>query len=211
MKLTTEIMEEMFDEFNAKYFDNTLEKPKFKLTRRSRVFGSCRRSRNRYSTVYTYEISMTAYYDRTIYDYQNTMLHEMIHLYLFQTNADNTGHGKEFKYEATRINADGWNIQVRCENQYTVADEYKKPCSLVMFYSKYTKKHYVMRYNENNREYMKMSVAMDENITDDFWFSSDDAKYNSLPCCRKRFRGVAISKELYDDILHKHKRDKEAV
>ena len=111
---------ELYAEFNAKYFDGNLRV--LRVIEHEDKNGEVRRKyptlkwEGRYKTKWgTYtpngrgtgviKISRLAAKDPT--QVRNTLLHEMIHAYLDQTNRDDgiNGHGPNFIAEATRINA----------------------------------------------------------------------------------------------------------
>lgn len=104
--LTTFTMYHWFNEFNEKYFDNKLFMPNFKIKKSKSYFGKCFGRQNL--------IIMSNYLDRTEKDFQNTFIHEMIHLWQWQILHE-MNHGKSFKKKAAEINMDGWNIK-RCSD-----------------------------------------------------------------------------------------------
>ena len=102
--LTTSVMYHWFNEFNDKYFDNELFMPTFQIKQTKTYLGKAFGSRN--------HIIISNYLDRTEKEFQNTFIHEMIHLWQWKKYRD-VNHGYTFKKKAAEINADGWHIK-RC-------------------------------------------------------------------------------------------------
>lgn len=119
MAPTAEYLRAQFAAFNARYFGGVLPEPQFRVNSARTVLGrfSCRRVRRgllglRASEEYT--IAVSRFYDLGERDVQTVLLHEMIHFYLcYRRMADSSPHGKLFRREMERINADGWSISVR--------------------------------------------------------------------------------------------------
>ncbi len=119
MTPTAEYLRAQFAVFNARYFGGLLPEPLFRVNCARTVLGrfSCRRVRRgllglRSSEEYT--IAISRFYDLSERDVQTVLLHEMIHFHLcYRHMADSSPHGKLFRREMERINADGWGISVR--------------------------------------------------------------------------------------------------
>ena len=101
----TKIMEKWFDEFNNRFFDNDLEKIELKAGWYGNEFGSfispCDCSCYRPEECL---IRLNRYYYAPELNWESTMIHEMIHYYVYKHygNVSRT-HGKEFQKEAKRI------------------------------------------------------------------------------------------------------------
>lgn len=200
MKLTLDYIKTNFDKFNEKYFDGCLVTPKFKIVHAKSYLG-----RFAWKIVNggkpDYTISISGMFDRSDKDFCNTIIHEMIHLYIHQYNViDNGSHGRVFKRIAKRINADGWNIS-RCGNVTGCGLSSKKTVTynLVTFLS-HDGKYFLMRYNRSKQSYF-MRVIMKYHYRDVVWFNStDDVKYASFTECKSAFKGRYITKEEHDEI-----------
>ena len=114
MTLTISYISEKFEKYNNLYFNGSLKTPKFKISNSKRALGTlCISRRLNFYGGYTKEhtISISKYYDRTEKQYDNTLIHEMIHLYISQNDIiDNGSHGRHFKAECARINKYGWDL-----------------------------------------------------------------------------------------------------
>ena len=97
-----------FDECNEKYFEGQLPIPMFDLLHSYRTCGyfNCDYEQGWFSrTLYNFRISMTDYYDFTPRQFEDILVHEMIHYYLAYFGIDKSlSHGREFKKMAKRLN-----------------------------------------------------------------------------------------------------------
>ena len=105
MEVTTDFIKSSFDKFNKEYFNGALVTPTFEVSHCRRALGDFRR-RYKY-----YRIRVSDYYIRSQRDIEQTILHEMIHLYQNQFNCRDKSHGIDFKEKAFDINCKGgWHI-----------------------------------------------------------------------------------------------------
>ena len=114
MTITTATISTWFKKFNKEYWNGSLPTPAFKVSKSSyRVLGrhTCKTG---FIKSFDHTIIIYNYYDRTEHCFQETLLHEMCHLYV-AVKYNKGGHGIEWKREAARINQYGWNIS-RCAN-----------------------------------------------------------------------------------------------
>jgi len=115
-----------FDECNEKYFEGQLPIPMFDLLHSFRTCGyfHCDYEQGWFSrTLYNFRISMTDYYDFTPKQFEDILVHEMIHYYLAYFGIDKScSHGREFKKMAKRLNQTyGLNI-----TKYLDISQYKR-------------------------------------------------------------------------------------
>lgn len=127
MKPTIQWMKQTFDVYNRKYFKGELREPEFSLdcpqgnwgfympdgtfnriTRNVKLFGP--------GTIF-----LSTVYSRTEKDLINTLLHEMIHMYIITVSLKYplNQHGTEFQEWANYLNQFGWNISEYNEKQTT--------------------------------------------------------------------------------------------
>lgn len=104
-----------FNKCNEKYFECKLPIPMFDLLHSFRTCGYCQCDYEQgwfSRTLYNFRISMTDYYDFTPKQFEDILVHEMIHYYLAYFGIDKScSHGREFKKMAKRLNqAYGLNI-----------------------------------------------------------------------------------------------------
>lgn len=206
MNITLDYIKRNFDKFNVKYFNGELITPKFKITRAKSYLGQLSwKYINGERT--NYLISISAMFDRSDKDFCNTILHEMIHLYIRQNNIKDTRshHGKVFYQIADRINQYGWNIS-RCESTkgYKLTSNKKVTYNMVTFIDG-NGKYFLMRYNKK-KESFYIGRFMKYNYKGIVWFTStDNKKYELFPECRTRCWALVITKDEYDELVRENK------
>ncbi|CRG95094.1 conserved Plasmodium protein, unknown function [Plasmodium gallinaceum] len=106
-------LKELFSEYNVKYFFNKLETVEVKWSNKMKLCaGICIFKKSGYCCI---RLSLPLLKLRKIKEYRETLLHEMIHAFLFLTrkNSIHDGHGPEFKKHMYRINkATGLSITI---------------------------------------------------------------------------------------------------
>lgn len=117
MALTIDILHTWFRQFNADYFGDELPVPRIALSKARTRLGtmSCRRVRKLLRWTYTdFTIRISTYYECSEREYQETLLHEMIHYYIAYKNiSDTSSHGKVFRQIMQQLNNEhGWNITI---------------------------------------------------------------------------------------------------
>ncbi len=116
-QLTQGWMREQFEKFNHDYFGGGLPEPRLSLSKARTRLGSfsCKRRRRLLRTeLYDFTIRLSTYYTQTERDYQNTLLHEMIHFSIAYTRLkDTSSHGVIFRGMMDNLNRKyGWEIRV---------------------------------------------------------------------------------------------------
>ena len=98
MTLTTDILHTWFRQFNADYFGDELPVPRIALSKARTRLGSLTYSRVLRLSGWKYTdfvIRISIYYECTEREFQETLLHEMIHYYIAYHNiTDTSSHGK---------------------------------------------------------------------------------------------------------------------
>ncbi len=117
MTLTVDILNTWFRQFNADYFGGELPVPTLELSKARTRLGmmSCKWKMRMLKRVYTdFKIRVSIYYDCTEREYQETLLHEMIHYYIaYKGIRDTSSHGPAFCEIMHRLNSEyGWNISI---------------------------------------------------------------------------------------------------
>ena len=107
MKITEEILEEVFDKCNVKYFEDELPTPNFALLKSYRTLGlfthDYRSPKNK--VLKGQKISISEYIDWEEEDLEEVMTHEMVHYYVEYKNMHpKKPHGEEFMSVAERLN-----------------------------------------------------------------------------------------------------------
>ena len=105
---TIRLMKLSFHRFNQQYFQGCLPTPEFKISKSSKLYGYCRRvciTQADGTIEYRYVIASSKYFDCPLEDIENTMLHEMCHLWVFvyYPNTTEPSHGPIWQSIANRI------------------------------------------------------------------------------------------------------------
>jgi hypothetical protein len=111
-------MYETFQAFNQEYFKGTLGNPKFQLLHNKKYFGyynpdgTCNRSNRVFNQRGPGIIYLNGYLERDKKSLEGTLLHEMIHMYIYTVlkKCPENQHGEDFTRIANILNAKGWNI-----------------------------------------------------------------------------------------------------
>lgn len=129
MILTTDILRTWFRQFNTDYFDGELPMPRIVLSKARTRLGTmaCKCTRRLLKRVYSdFVIRISTYYECTEREFQETLLHEMIHYYIiYKRIPDTSSHGKVFREIMHRLNSKyGWHITITSSMRgRKVADE----------------------------------------------------------------------------------------
>lgn len=200
MTITQDFLETKFAYYNAELFGGIIPTPRFKITRTKNAFGTCT---THVGWGYTITISISTYYDRSEMDFCNTLVHEMIHAYLYATRKRDKSHGYYFLTEMERINSlkkYGLNITVKASSSlYEPTKQYKHN---FFCYKRSDGTCWIFRHSRPSRTlysgYLKILIG--EGKVKEFFHFKDNNKreYNSLPTCRENIRACKISEQAYN-------------
>ena len=206
MKLTIEFIERNFNEFNEKFFSGKLKKPVFEINRTKSFFGLCcwknkTTKKGKLVCRFDYRIKISEYFDRSETDYINTILHEMIHLYIrqFDLAPESEHHGRVFKSIAENINKHGYDVRYMQSGEGVGLTDKNVVFFLTAFRDR-SGRYFLIRYNPKRFDYFKYNFEL-SGFTKVIWFTStNDKKYGHLPMCRKRAGGMLISEDDYNEL-----------
>lgn len=216
MTLTISYISEKFEKYNNLYFNGSLKTPKFKISNSKRALGTLSISRRlNFYGGYTKEhtISISKYYDRTEKQYDNTLIHEMIHLYISQNDIiDNGSHGRRFKAECARINKYGWDLSRTTDiSGWKLSEEAQKRLDNKLSNATYEIIVYQMYDTDNTQFIFRVAKGKALNYYNHLkykckavkvkYFKSNDNIFESLPTCRCRIRGRRIDA---NDMVYKN-------
>lgn len=206
MDITLDYIKRNFDTFNTKYFCGKLITPTFRITNVKSYLGQLSwKTVNGKRT--NYVISISVMYDRSDKDFCNTILHEMIHLFIRQNNIKDTRphHGRVFYQIADRINQDGWKISIYDSTEGCELRSNETVTYNMVTYINRDGKYFLMRYNKKKESYY-ISLFMKYKYKGVVWFTStDNKKYSHFPECRTGCRGWFITKGEYNELESKYK------
>ena len=208
MEVTTDFIKSSFDKFNKEYFNGALVTPTFEVSHCQRALGDFRR-RNKY-----YRIRVSDYYIRSPREIEQTILHEMIHLYQSQFNCRDKSHGIDFKEKAFDIHRKGgWHIsRLTSTKGCQVNPKYAKSVN-----RNTSKESYMMVYETVYGEYFLFRMALRcvnhwvntagyrKTVTRYATFTSTDGEFDDYPACRTSCRGSYITEERFNELVDKYK------
>ena len=125
---TIEWMQQKFALYNKKYFNGQIAMPKFSTNCPHGMWGYfkldaiCNPITRKITQFYDYgTLFLTDKYERNAKDVVNTLLHEMIHAYIYTVlkKYPFNQHGRDFKEIANKLNSVGWNISEANEMKTT--------------------------------------------------------------------------------------------
>lgn len=199
MIITLDYIENAFEKYNKKYFNGTLVKPSFVIMHKKRVFGTFNRTL-KYDELFgeyrwKFTISISDYYERSEFEFNNTIIHEMIHQYIRQNNLKDTStHGRIFKSECERINKDGWKLStygrsLGCRKNSNRRNDITH--NVCLYYNPNNGKHMLFCYVDGKKtRYMNLLGRL--GVDKYCFFESKDEIFDSFVVCRSRIRGLYV-------------------
>lgn len=207
MALTIDILQAWFRQFNADYFGDELPVPRIALSKARTRLGtmSCRRVRKLLSWTYTdFTIRISTYYECSEREYQETLLHEMIHYYIAYKNiSDTSSHGKVFRQIMQQLNNEhGWNITITSgkETKLKPAQANKAPATYHLVLALELNDGGRMLTVVNKRSIRRVYDALRNcrNIVNHRWYVSLDPYFLDFPCVRS-LRARRVSIDVYNE------------
>lgn len=207
MQIDTEWIAVNFDRFNKENFGGRLTPPKFSVNNARTRLGSMafkwKQSLFKRET-YDYVIRLSNYYDIPEVEFQNVLLHEMIHYYIAVNHfKDDSVHGTMFRSIAQRINKQGWHVVVRTDTRkWPVAERNRKKVitrkRIVLAASTIDGKYFLSVIGPGSVRKVKLQIARTPQIREARWFESSDDYFQQFPQCRT-LRGRIVTKELWEE------------
>lgn len=191
IQIDEQFLSSQFDALNELHFGGKVPRPiKFTVISSKRFFGKC--VWYEYQEHKWYELSISDYYERTRRGYINTLIHEMIHAYLWDIGKDYLGHGEDFLTIAAHLNGHGYDINPvdECESLLTsepkqknlIFGTTKSGYTFVMAYAKNRETYYRNYFDRNAQKYANLH-----------WVKTMTKRYGCLPICRTRLKGKKIN------------------
>lgn len=217
------VISKKFDDFNKKYFNGQLTKPEFKLTLSRKSLGKCSAKAKGFTMEHDYTISISTFYEVSENDMENTLIHEMIHLYQHQILKEKMNHKTSFKdyakkvYEASngkydisrcssrancKLSTEG---QIKADRQELNA---KKPIIMICKESVNNQEYaWFLRITDNY--YQRMNLLSNNMLTPTFQvfgfiFDKPKTWMYHTSTCRKKLRGKKLE---WNEFVKKHSKD----
>lgn len=208
MKLTLQYIQKQFGLFNAAYFDMELPEPRFEIVNTRTKLGQfrCKRRRKWFGRGYLATdcaICMSRFYEMSERDYQNVLLHEMIHYYIAHHGvADTAPHGRTFIRMMNRLNAEyGWDISVRADTrQLKAAGENRSGARIVLALATHDGQRYFSVVHPNYRSRIDSLISKSPTVTACEWFVTTNDYFSSFTKSRS-LRGRRTGRKEFERVM----------
>ena len=229
MLVTIDWIRERYNKFNKMYFFDKLPKDlEFKISRSKDTWGEAAFNVNlRLNTITPAFISLSNYYDSPEYVKENTLIHEMIHVYDYVTNPQHyiimhkrnrryNSHGTWFKNECKRLAQYGYDIQENITEEQEKCSTLSKSARLNLELKKNTTV-ICAAFGDNGRVwYCKTNIANSskimkkieslKNIISDYvgsieqikMYRTTSEKYAQMRSCNTRLVGWTIRTSTFE-------------
>ncbi len=204
MQVSIEWIEKWFTVFNNDYFGGKLPLPDLALSKSKTRLGSmsCKHvTRFGRTKVYDFAIRISNYYDMTERQFQNVLLHEMIHYSIAYTGTKDTSpHGVVFRGMADAMNKKyGWdiNVMISIRNVKIADDKIVKPF-LVMALELQTGERLLTVVNPKYAKKVDSMARNVKRISRFAWYTSTDKYFIHYPLVRA-LRGRRVTLDVYEE------------
>lgn len=205
---TINFLKEVFHKYNPIFFGGVLKEPKFMLDSKKH-WGCCgakikhRADGTRY---YEHYIAVSIRCDRDQHSIENTMIHEMVHLYFDQQGKWHVKHGAEFQAYARKINTQSkGQFHISTYTNATDTDIINDAVArkgygsqdtimLCVYKSSLSSMYFAFAFSIDKTDYFKRYLLTLRSIT--FCVVGEVKRgngFNSYPLCRSRCSGHYIS------------------
>lgn len=204
MKLTTDILHKWFILFNDEYFGGELPVPRLALSKARTRLGtmSCKCTRRMFRRVYSdFTIRISTFYDCSEREYQETLLHEMIHYYItYRHIPDTSSHGRVFREMMQRINSrHGWHITVSATHRLQPACQAATPVTyVVLAIVKDDGTRMFSVVNPKAARGIDIQAHSVKEIADHRWYMTQDQYFSDFPKVRT-LRARRVTAAIYDE------------
>ncbi|SFG39515.1 SprT-like domain-containing protein [Prevotella sp. KH2C16] len=204
MQITLEWMSHWFAKFNADYFGGGLPQPRLALSKSKTRLGSmsCKKRVRLFRTeCCDYTIRLSNYYDQTERQYQNVLLHEMIHYSIAYTRLKDTSpHGIVFRGMMENLNRKyGWEISVTTSMKATprAGGVPKNKTYLVLALETWDGKNFLSVVNPRFAGQLERQIVLVNKIKAHHWLRTKSSYFSDFPAVRS-LRAKRVSREVYE-------------
>jgi hypothetical protein len=204
MQVSIEWIEKWFTAFNKDYFGGKLPLPDLALSKSRTRLGSmsCKHvTRFGRTKVYDFAIRISNYYDMTERQFQNVLLHEMIHYSITYTGLKDTSpHGVVFRGMAEAMNKKyGWDIRVMVSTRNVkIADDKILKPFLVLALELQTGERLLTVVNPKYAKKVDSMARGVKRISRFAWYITKDKYFIKYPQVRA-LRGRRVTLDVYED------------
>lgn len=193
MKATLEFVKERFAEFNRLCFDGQLPDIPLNISNARTYLGVCRYHKRRKLLggyeMYGFNIRISARFDLPEQEVEDTIIHEMIHYYIWHKGIrDTSAHGREFRHMMDEINSTyGRHITISHRSNPALreqaVDTRPRPhiIALITFRDGRTGVKVLPAIRRNAVRY-KRGVMLSGRISTIELYATDDPWFNRFPC-----------------------------
>lgn len=203
MQIDKEWLGAWFDRFNHDYFGSRLPRPRLSVGRSRTRLGTMsfkRRSSLWHARRTDYSIRVSNYYDMSERQFQNVLLHEMIHYSIaYEGLKDTSPHGQLFRSRMQALNDKyGWEITVMTSvrGMSVAAGMATKRRYLVLALVLNTGDRLLTVVNPRYASRLERSLLMAFGVQSHAWYTSQDNYFSLFPRVRT-LRGRRVPTSLY--------------
>ncbi len=204
MQVTLEWMSHWFAKFNTDYFGGRLPRPRLTLSKSKTRLGSmsCKKRVRLFRTeCCDYTIRLSNYYDQTERQYQNVLLHEMIHYSIAYTRLKDTSpHGTVFRGMMENLNRKyGWEISVTTPMKTTprAGGIPRNKTYLVLALETSDGKNFLSVVNPRFARQLEGQIMLVRKIRKHHWLRTASPYFSDFPAVRS-LRARRVSREVYE-------------
>jgi len=207
MQVTKEWMEKWFTEFNHDYFDDRLSLPRLVLSKSRTRLGSmaCKRKVQMFhSHLCDYAIHLSNYYDLSERQFQNVLLHEMIHYFISYTGLKDTSpHGVVFRRMMDDLNRKyGWEISVMTstKNVKKAGEIPQDKTYLVLAMEMKNGRRFLSVVNPRSARQLERQMHLVSDLERHDWHLSQNPYFFGFPAVRT-LRARRLGKDEYNRLI----------
>ncbi|WP_288293074.1 SprT-like domain-containing protein [uncultured Porphyromonas sp.] len=177
-----------FDKFNHQYFQGSLPQPGFTISPTRRQMGgfSYAAEKRGSTTIYTEQrIQLTNFYKLTEREYQNILLHEMVHYYIhFHQIKDTSAHGKVFRSLIDQLNNEyGWEVTITEKAAMETYPTYEA-YAVLLLENKERGEYYATVVSRNYLGRIQHQVEKEPSLIHHGWYVTEDPYFATFPKVR---------------------------